>query len=103
MVYRLRQHGVKLNPDEVLHTGKLGVLEFWRPRDEPDRLNARLRDAAGNVALDNLDNVVLVRSHLENGLLLRGTVLSVKSGEVTEMKQSWWCLVHSVEPLTRPP
>jgi hypothetical protein len=34
------------------------------------------------------------------GLLLYGTTLASNKGDVTEIPQDWWCVVHSVQDVT---
>lgn len=96
MVYRLREDGKRLAPQEVLCTGRTGVLELL-PHDST--LTARLVDASGYPTLDSLHNARVIRHDKHRGLLLHGTVLSVKSGRTRELPQAWWCLVASAKPL----
>ncbi|TWO67774.1 hypothetical protein FN976_25655 [Caenimonas sedimenti] len=91
-VYRLRDRGEKLPPAEV-HPSGVGTMEFWSGGDAA--LHARLVDPTGYPALDALNNVRL--APCKDGLLLYGTTLASKKGDVTEVPQAWWCVVNSVE------
>jgi hypothetical protein len=91
-IYRLRERGEKLPAAEV-HVSGVGTLEFWAGGDRA--LNARIIHPSGYPALDALSNVRL--APCQGGLLLYGTTLTSKKGDVTEAPQAWWCVVDSVE------
>jgi hypothetical protein len=92
-VYRLRAYGEKLPREHVQFAGT-GTLEFWCGTDQA--LRARLLDPSGYPTLDALDNVRL--RPCKGGLLLHGTTISSRKGEVTDLPQAWWCVVASAEP-----
>jgi hypothetical protein len=72
-------------------------------RQEPSSgLVARLVHPSGYPALESLHEVRVVR-HDADGLLLHGSVLSVKSGTTRDLPQAWWCLVASAEPIEQGP
>jgi hypothetical protein len=103
IVYSLRDQGEKLPAEAVMRTAKMGLLEFWRSTMKPDALNARLTDAAGYPVIGNLSDVVVLRGPPGGGLLLHGTQLSTRAGQVMDIPQAWWCVVHSLQPLPEPP
>ncbi|TWO71913.1 hypothetical protein FN976_07945 [Caenimonas sedimenti] len=92
-VYRLRAMGEKL-PAEHVHLAGTGTLEFWAGAD--GAIHARLMDPSGYPTLDALDRVRL--RPCKGGLLLHGTTLSAKKGDVRELPQAWWCVVQSAAP-----
>lgn len=94
-VYRLRDRGEKLPRDAVLRTGQTGFLQI---RAEGAELVARLLHPSGYPVLDSLREVRLARQDVA-GMVLHGSVLSVKSGTTSEIPQAWWCLVASAAPV----
>lgn len=95
MVYRLRTQGEKLCRDDVLRTARRGNLKLHR---DGDQLTALLVDPSGYPTLDSLHDARVIRMDA-SGLLLHGSVLSVKGGVVSEIPQAWWCLVERAEPV----
>lgn len=94
-VYRLRKRGEKLPRDAVLRTGQTGLLQIRR---EGEGLVARLIDPSGHPVLAALYEVRLVRQDVA-GMVLHGSVLSVKGGVTSDVLQALWCLVVSAQPL----
>ncbi len=98
-VYRLRDGGKKLSPAQVARTGRTGLFSLWKDVRPPHALSARITDPSGYPVLDNLSNARVMRAEPGSGMLLYGTVLSVTHGQVSDMPQAWWCVVHSVGPV----
>lgn len=78
----------------VLRPGTVGPLTMWRTPGA-DLLTVKLADPSGYPNIDSMDNAHLVKA-TQAGLLLYGTTLSVKRGEVTELPQAWWCVIKAV-------
>lgn len=101
IVYQTMYMGKKMPPEIAKRTSKVGTLEFWRPPSDKSQLNARLWHPSGYPAIDALYNVAVVRGEPGSGLLLRGDYISVTRGVAADVPQGWWCLVHSVESLSK--
>ena len=86
VVYQLRQYGEKLPREQVLRTGKTGMLEML-PMDTG--LRVRLLRPDGE-CVDGLWDAKVVRFD-QRGLLLHGRTVKAEP-------QGWWCLVDSATP-----
>lgn len=101
IVYLLRDQGKKRTAEEVKRTGQTGLLEIWRSYDGRS-LTASLVAISGFPTLENLYDARLLQGTRDGGLLFRGTTMSVKAGDVLDIPQAWWCVVHAIRPLPPP-
>ena len=100
-VYRLWHAGRRLTADEAMRTRLLGHLELCSvPNSRPLMLTARLWDPAGHPVLANLYDVHGIRGERGGGLLLQGVVTHWDARSARDLRQAWWCVVHSVVPLS---
>lgn len=87
-VYLLRSLGDKLPPEQVLRTGKTGLLEVL---PVGAGLRAQLLAPGSAEVLGTLWDARVIR-YDHRGLLLHGSTIS-------DQPQAWWCLVASAEPI----